>query len=81
MFFYYVIAMIVAIIAIVIGVILGDYGPWYFSWFLGTGFMVLLATAGGILYEAQEDADATSGDAAENLTGVISKAHVSGRNS
>jgi hypothetical protein len=43
--------------------------------------MVLLATAGGILYEAQEDADATSGDTAENLTGVISKAHVSGRHS
>lgn len=62
MFFRYVIAMGIAVVAIVIGVILGDYGPWYFSWFLGTGFMVLVAAAAGVLFEAQEAADA--GDAA-----------------
>ena len=55
MFFQFVIAMGVAILAIVIAVILGDYGPWYLSWFLGTGFMILVATAAGVLFESQEE--------------------------
>lgn len=50
----YIIAMGVAVLAIVLAVILGDYGPWYLSWFLGTGFMMLVAAAAGILFEAQE---------------------------
>jgi len=52
----YVIALVIAALAILIAIILGDYGPWYLSWFLGTGFMVLVATAAGVLFEAQEDA-------------------------
>lgn len=56
MFWRYVIAMILAVIIILIAVILGDYGPWYFSWFLGTGFMMLLAVAAGVLFEQQDDA-------------------------
>ena len=70
MFFQFIIAMGVAILAIVIAVILGDYGPWYLSWFLGTGFMVLVATAGGVLFESQEDAArAAAGPLTEPATG------------
>lgn len=59
----YIIAMAVACLAIFIGIILGDYGPWYLSWFLGTGFMILLAVSAGVLFEAQEDARQASDDA------------------
>lgn len=57
MFWRYIIAMVLAVIAILIGIILGDYGPWYLSWFLGTGFMVLVSVAAGVLFEAQDDAE------------------------
>jgi hypothetical protein len=53
---HYIIALLIAALAILIAIILGDYGPWYLSWFLGTGFMVLVASAAGVLFEAQEDA-------------------------
>lgn len=56
MFLRYIIAMALAALAILFGIILGDYGPWYLSWFLGTGFMVLVAVSAGVLFEAQEDA-------------------------
>lgn len=55
-FWRFVVAMIIAVIAILIGIILGDYGPWYLSWLLGTGFMVLVAALGGVLFEEQEEA-------------------------
>jgi len=60
MFVKFVIAMAVAVLAVVIGVILGDYGPWYLSWFLGTGFMVLVASAAGVLFETQDDAESAA---------------------
>ena len=56
MFVRYIIAMALAALAILFGIILGDYGPWYLLWFLGTGFMVLVAVSAGVLFEAQEDA-------------------------
>jgi hypothetical protein len=43
-------------VVILIAVILGDYGPWYFAWLLGTGFMVLVATSGAVLLDAQDEA-------------------------
>lgn len=52
----FILAMVIALIVIVLSVILGDYGSWYFAWLLGTGFMILVAAMGGVLYEAQEDA-------------------------
>ncbi len=52
----YIIAMGLAGLAILFAIILGDYGPWYLSWLLGTGFMVLVAASAGVLFEAQEDA-------------------------
>ena len=53
-----------AIVAIILGVLLGDYGPWYLSWVLGTGLMVLVAAMGGVYFEAQEDAKLQSEKAA-----------------
>lgn len=50
------VAFCLTCIVILIAVILGDYGPWYFSWLLGTGFMVLVATAGAVLLDAQDEA-------------------------
>ncbi len=41
---------------ILIAVILGDYGAWYFSWLLGTGFMLLVAVSGAVLLDAQDEA-------------------------
>jgi len=49
-----VILLILAVITILIAIIMGDYGPWYLSWLLGTGFMVLVAAMGGVLFEDQE---------------------------
>lgn len=56
MFLRYIIAMGLTGLAILLAIVLGDYGPWYLSWFLGTGFMVLVAACAGVLFEAQEDA-------------------------
>ena len=61
----FIIAMFVAVLAILLGVILGDYGPWYLSWLLGTGFMILAAALGAVLYEEQNDA-ANDKEAAKN---------------
>jgi len=57
MFLHYLIAMFIACLAILVGIVLGDYGSWYLSWFLGTGFMVLVAVSAGVYFEAQEEAD------------------------
>lgn len=54
----YCISMALAVIIIVIAVILGDYGPWYFSWLLGSGFMILVAVSGAVLLDAQDEAAA-----------------------
>lgn len=62
----FVLAMVVAVIAILIGVILGDYGPWYMSWLLGTGFMILVAALGAVLFEAQEDGESADPFASSN---------------
>ena len=61
MFLRYIIFMAIAAVAILIGIILGDYGPWYLSWLLGTGFMVLVAVSAGVYFEAQEDAAQSKG--------------------
>ncbi|MFW8566386.1 hypothetical protein [Orrella sp. 11846] len=48
-----IVLLILAVIAILLTVIMGDYGPWYLAWLLGTGFMILVAAMGGVLYENQ----------------------------
>lgn len=73
MFLQFIIAMAIAMLAVLLGIILGDYGPWYLSWFLGTGFMILVAASAGVLFEAQEDAQSGSAGAAD-VTKVVSGA-------
>lgn len=53
-----IVLLILAVIAILLTVIMGDYGPWYLAWLLGTGFMILVAAMGGVLYENQERSQA-----------------------
>jgi hypothetical protein len=65
MFLRYIIAMALTALAILFAIILGDYGPWYLSWFLGTGFMVLVAACAGVLFEAQEEAARDGGRSAD----------------
>lgn len=69
MFLHYVIAMAIACLAILVGIVLGDYGSWYLSWFLGTGFMVLVAVSAGVFFEAQEE----SKDGKTDLSSVIAR--------
>jgi hypothetical protein len=52
-FGYFVLFMAIAVIAIVLGIIVGDYGAWYFSWLIGSVMMILVAAAGGVLFDAQ----------------------------
>lgn len=77
MFLRYIIAMTLAALAILFAIILGDYGPWYLSWLLGTGFMVLVATSAGVLFEAQEDARMASQKA--DVTSVVAGVPPPGR--
>lgn len=78
MFLRYIVAMGLAALAILFAIILGDYGPWYLSWLLGTGFMVLVAVCAGVLFEAQDDAakaaraPGRTGGAAEVVAGAAS---------
>ncbi len=51
----YLASLALAVIIIVIAVILGDYGPWYFSWLLGTGFMILVSVSGAVLLDSQDE--------------------------
>lgn len=50
----FVIFTAIALVAIVLGVIVGSYGAWYFSWLIGTATIVLVAVAGGVLFDAQQ---------------------------
>lgn len=59
----YLLAMALTVIIILIAVILGDYGPWYFSWLLGTGFMILVSVSGAVLLDAQDEADGAAASA------------------
>ncbi|MFO1162245.1 MAG: hypothetical protein U1E60_25625 [Reyranellaceae bacterium] len=73
----YIIAMALAALAILFAIILGDYGPWYLSWLLGTGFMVLVAVSAGVLFEAQEDA--RKAGLAADITSVVAGTPPPGR--
>lgn len=54
-FLQFLIYMLLALVAIVMGVILGDYGSWYFAWFVGTAMIVLVAAAGGAWMDAHDE--------------------------
>ena len=54
-FLQFLIYMLLAVVAIVMGVILGDYGSWYFAWFVGTALIGLVAAAGGAWMVAHDE--------------------------
>lgn len=58
-FLLFVLFMALALLMILLGIILGETGAWYFAWLLGTGMIVLVAAAGGILLDAQDEQEAT----------------------
>lgn len=74
----FIIALVIAGIALLLGVIIGGYGAWYFSWFLGTGFMILVAVSAGVLFEAQEEAARSSADTVSAMARVVSGAPARG---
>lgn len=43
------------VLSLLFAVFVGDQGPWYFAWVIGTVMIVLIASAGAILYETQEN--------------------------
>jgi cyd operon protein YbgT len=43
---------------ILLAVVTGDYAPWYFAWLVGTMMIILIAVAGAVLFETQEQARA-----------------------
>lgn len=63
-FLQFLIYMLLAVVAIVMGVILGDYGSWYFAWFVGTAMIVLVAAAGGAWMDAHDETPEGDGRAA-----------------
>jgi predicted outer membrane lipoprotein len=54
-FLLFLLFMFIAILVIVMAVILGDAGAWYFAWLVGTAMIVLVAAAGGVMLDAQDD--------------------------
>ena len=63
-FLQFLIYMLLAVVAIVMGVILGDYGSWYFAWFVGTAMIVLVAAAGGAWMDAHDETPEGGGSTA-----------------
>jgi predicted outer membrane lipoprotein len=47
--------MLLALLVIFLAILLGDHGPWYFAWLLGTATIVLVAAAGGAMFDTQEE--------------------------
>lgn len=54
----YMVLLVLVTLAVVAAVMLGESGPWYFSWVLGTGLMILASSMGAILLDQQEEAEA-----------------------
>jgi hypothetical protein len=54
-FLLFLIFMLIAVLVIVMAVILGDAGAWYFAWLVGTAMIVLIAAAGGVMLDAQDE--------------------------
>jgi predicted outer membrane lipoprotein len=51
----FVVYLFIATCVIILAVILGAYGSWYFAWLIGTVMIVLIAAAGAVLLDTQED--------------------------
>lgn len=54
-FMQFMLFMVLAFIVIVLAIMLGDMGAWYFAWLVGTAMIVLIAAAGGVLLDTQDE--------------------------
>lgn len=63
-FWTYILYLIIAVALLFMSMILGNGAPWYFAWILGTVMAILLAVAGGVLFEAQEERERQEKDPA-----------------
>ena len=54
-FWAYLLFVLIAFGLLLMSMILGNGAPWYFAWILGTVMAILLAIAGGVFFEAQEE--------------------------
>lgn len=54
-FLQFVVFMLLAVAAIALAILLGDLGAWYFAWLVGTAMIVLIAAAGGVLLDTQDE--------------------------
>jgi predicted outer membrane lipoprotein len=45
----------IMVLSLFLAIITGDYGPWYFAWLVGTTMLVLIAAAGAIMFDKQEE--------------------------
>ena len=43
----------IAFLCLLIAIVASDSGPWYFAWMLGTMMIILIAVAGGVMFETQ----------------------------
>ncbi|MFT8775350.1 MAG: hypothetical protein ABF893_01650 [Gluconacetobacter liquefaciens] len=43
------------VVSLLFAVFVGDQGPWYFAWVVGTVMIILIAGAGAILLDAQDE--------------------------
>lgn len=63
-FWAYILFIIIAFMLLLMSMILGNGAPWYFAWILGTVMALLLAIAGGVFFEAQEESRRQKRDSA-----------------
>jgi cyd operon protein YbgT len=54
-FWTFLLYLAIAFGLLLMSILLGDRGPWYFAWILGTVMAIVIAVAGGVLFEAQEE--------------------------
>lgn len=54
-FLQFMLFMVLAFVVIVLAIMLGDQGAWYFAWLVGTAMIVLIAAAGGVLLDTQDE--------------------------
>lgn len=54
-FLLFVFWLLVGLIALFLAIVLGDSGEWYLAWVLGTVMMILIAAAGTVILEVDED--------------------------
>ncbi|GAA3678011.1 MULTISPECIES: hypothetical protein [Acetobacter] len=50
------------VVALLFAVFVGDQGPWYFAWVVGTVMIILVAAAGGVLFDAQAEEAVSKGE-------------------